>query len=114
MNSWLEHVKKYRQKHPNLSYKECLQKAKTTYKKGGTMTGGTMTGGKRGRPKKGGMLLSKMKNYQKEQVKKAMGGTMTGGKTKKRGRPKKMKGGNIFDDITKGLGAVAPFIPLLL
>ena len=33
MNSWLEHVKQFRQQHPSLSYKECLQEAKITYKK---------------------------------------------------------------------------------
>ena len=33
---WHEHVKKFRASHPNLSYKEALQQAKTTYKKGGT------------------------------------------------------------------------------
>ena len=33
---WHDHVKKFRASHPNLSYKEALQQAKTTYKKGGT------------------------------------------------------------------------------
>ena len=32
-NPWLKHVAKYRDKHPKLSYKECLQKAMKTYKK---------------------------------------------------------------------------------
>ena len=31
-NPWLSHVKKYHKKHPKLTYKECLQKAKRTYK----------------------------------------------------------------------------------
>ena len=35
-NPWLEHLKKFRASHPNLSYKEALQQAKTTYKKGET------------------------------------------------------------------------------
>ena len=33
-NPWLAHVKAYRAKHPNKSYKECLKEAKKTYKKG--------------------------------------------------------------------------------
>lgn len=32
MNPWLEHVKQYRAAHPNLSYKECLKAAKSSYK----------------------------------------------------------------------------------
>lgn len=32
-NKWLEHVKQFRKKHPNKSYKECLKMAKKTYKK---------------------------------------------------------------------------------
>ena len=32
-NPWLEHVKKFREKHPKLSYKEVLQEAKKTYTK---------------------------------------------------------------------------------
>ena len=98
MNSWLEYVAKYRKTHPNLSYKECLQKAKASYKKGGS-------------------LLGEMKKKQRMMNKKVLGGTLSGGKAKpkrKRGRPKKMKGGNIFDDIAKVAGSVAPFVPLLL
>ena len=34
-NPWREHVKKYRLDHPGVSFKECLQKAKETYKKVG-------------------------------------------------------------------------------
>jgi len=34
MNPWLEHVKKVRAKNKGLSYKEALQKAKASYKKG--------------------------------------------------------------------------------
>lgn len=33
-NPWLAHVKAYRAKHPNKSYKESLMEAKKTYKKG--------------------------------------------------------------------------------
>lgn len=36
-NAWLIHVKKYRSEHPDTPYKECLQKAKLTYKKGGAV-----------------------------------------------------------------------------
>jgi len=36
-NAWLEHVKKYRADNPDTSYKECLQKAKISYKKGGSI-----------------------------------------------------------------------------
>lgn len=100
MNSWLEHVARYRKTHPNLSYKECLQKAKASYKKGGS-------------------LFGDFKKKQLMMAKRATGGTLSGGKAKpkpkrKRGRPKKMKGGNIFDDIAKVAGSVAPFVPLLL
>jgi hypothetical protein len=38
INAWLEHVKKYRQEHPDKPYKECLQEAKKTYKKGGVIS----------------------------------------------------------------------------
>lgn len=38
MNPWLEHVKKVRAKSKNLSYKQALQKAKTSYKKGALKT----------------------------------------------------------------------------
>ena len=34
MNAWLLHVEQFRKKNPNMSYKEILQKAKLTYKKG--------------------------------------------------------------------------------
>lgn len=34
MNSWLAHLKQFRQQHPNLSYKQCMIDAKATYKKG--------------------------------------------------------------------------------
>lgn len=33
MNSWLEHVKRYREKHPGMKYSDCLKNAKSTYKK---------------------------------------------------------------------------------
>ena len=32
-NPWMKHVAKYRAKHPNMSYKQCLQNAKKSYKK---------------------------------------------------------------------------------
>jgi hypothetical protein len=32
-NPWNEHVKKFRVAHPDVSFKECLQRAKLTYKK---------------------------------------------------------------------------------
>ena len=31
MNAWLLHVEEFRKKHPNMSYKEVLQRAKSTY-----------------------------------------------------------------------------------
>lgn len=31
-NPWLEHVKKFRSENPNMSYKDVLKNAKTTYK----------------------------------------------------------------------------------
>ena len=42
MNSWLTHVKKFREKNPTKSYKEALQAAKKTYKpiKGGSVKRG--------------------------------------------------------------------------
>ena len=42
-NQWLIHVKKYREEHPDTPYKECLQKAKLTYKKGGAIKEDTHT-----------------------------------------------------------------------
>ena len=32
-NPWLEHVKQYRQAHPEISYKEALKEASKTYNK---------------------------------------------------------------------------------
>lgn len=37
-NAWLEHVKKHRAENPGMSYKECLQEARKTYKKGGVIS----------------------------------------------------------------------------
>lgn len=34
-SAWMLHVRKYREKHPKLSYKECLVNAAKTYKKKG-------------------------------------------------------------------------------
>ena len=31
-NAWMEHVKKFRAKHPKMPYKEVLQKARASYK----------------------------------------------------------------------------------
>ena len=36
-NAWLAHVKAYREKHPEVSYKDCLKEAKKTYVKGGVL-----------------------------------------------------------------------------
>ena len=36
-NAWLIHVKKHRADNPDMSYKQCLQQAKLTYKKGGAL-----------------------------------------------------------------------------
>lgn len=36
-NEWITHVQRYRSKNPQLSYRECLQNAKGTYKKGGSV-----------------------------------------------------------------------------
>ena len=33
MNSWMEHLMKCRKENPGLSLKECMKKAKETYKK---------------------------------------------------------------------------------
>lgn len=33
LKSWNAHVKAFRAKHPNLSFKECLRQAAKTYKK---------------------------------------------------------------------------------
>jgi hypothetical protein len=104
-NRWIAHVKKYQENHPGISYKEAMQMAKESYNKVEKSSG----------KKKGGMLSGGMMS----------GGMMSGGKVKrnvrkpdvkKRGRPQKMKmkGGNIFNDITQGLGAVAPFLPFLI
>ena len=37
-NPWIQHVQAYRAKHPRLSYKEAIMKAKSTYKKQGSKT----------------------------------------------------------------------------
>ena len=31
-NQWIEHVKAYQNKHPDVSWKECMVKAKSSYK----------------------------------------------------------------------------------
>ena len=31
-NAWIEHIKKFREKHPNMKYKDVLVKAKDSYK----------------------------------------------------------------------------------
>ena len=31
-NPWIKHVEEFRKKHPNMSYKDVLQKARATYK----------------------------------------------------------------------------------
>ena len=36
-NPWLKHVKQFKKRYPNLSYKECLTKASKTYKKSPSM-----------------------------------------------------------------------------
>jgi hypothetical protein len=33
MNAWMKHLMAYRKAHPNMSLKECMMKAKLTYKK---------------------------------------------------------------------------------
>jgi len=42
-STWMVHVKNYREKHPKLSYKECLINASKTYKKKKTKTTKTKT-----------------------------------------------------------------------
>ena len=32
-SAWMVHVRKYREEHPDISWKECLQQAKASYKK---------------------------------------------------------------------------------
>lgn len=46
-NPWLEHVKKVRAKNKNLSYKQVLIKAKSSYKKRGAMATKTSKKGKK-------------------------------------------------------------------
>lgn len=60
MNPWLEHVKKVRAKNKNLSYKEVLQKAKTSYKKKGALKTKTA--------KKGKVMKGKKKKMEKEMM----------------------------------------------
>jgi len=40
MNSWINHIKQFRQQNPHLSYKECLKQGKMTYKRGGSQFSG--------------------------------------------------------------------------
>lgn len=56
MNPWLQHVKKVRAKNKNLSYKEVLQKAKTSYKKKGALKTKTA---KKGKLMKGKEMMKK-------------------------------------------------------
>jgi len=56
MNPWLEHVAKVRSKNPKLSYKECLVKAKDSYKKKPVKKGAGLVGSKMKKVKKGGAL----------------------------------------------------------
>lgn len=106
VNKWIEHVKKFRAKHPKMAYKEVLQKARPSY-----------TPVKKGAKGKG-LVGGKVKKAPKKKGGSIVGGTLVGGKEKKkRGRPKKgkgLKGGNFLDDLGKIAGAAAPFIPLLL
>jgi hypothetical protein len=39
-NPWLAHVQAYRQEHPGMPYKKCLQNAAKTYRRGAGITGG--------------------------------------------------------------------------
>jgi hypothetical protein len=51
-NPWLAHVQAYRQKHPAMSYKECLKNAAKSYKPKGAShkkAGGAVTGGRKKR-----------------------------------------------------------------
>ena len=41
MNDWSTHLKAFRKAHPSLSLKECMIKAKSSYKKGGRKQGGS-------------------------------------------------------------------------
>lgn len=41
-NPWLQHVKQYRQSHPEISYKEALSEASKTYNKTTTIEGGSL------------------------------------------------------------------------
>jgi hypothetical protein len=36
-SAWIQHVKKYRAKHPGMSYKDALKGAKSSYKRGGSL-----------------------------------------------------------------------------
>lgn len=40
-NAWMEHVKKFRSKHPKMPYKEVLQKARASYKPKSASAGST-------------------------------------------------------------------------
>jgi hypothetical protein len=46
MNHWLIHVKKFREKHPKLTYKEALQQARKSYKPTKPMKGGGIFDGR--------------------------------------------------------------------
>tara|TARA_A100001015_G_scaffold314108_1_gene422848 strand:+ start:1518 stop:1973 length:456 start_codon:yes stop_codon:yes gene_type:complete len=52
MNNWMMHLKKFHKDHPELSYKECMSKAKKTYKKTGSKPGKTIKK-KRGKKTRG-------------------------------------------------------------
>ena len=40
-NSWMDHVKRFRQKHPKMPYKDVLKNARASYKPKSATAGGT-------------------------------------------------------------------------
>ena len=68
-NPWLEHVKKFRQDNPKLSYKEVLQQARKTYTKVKPVK-------KEAKPKAKKEAKAKKEPKAKKETKKAKGGSV--------------------------------------
>ena len=62
-NPWMEHVKRFRAKNPNLEYKECLKRAKKSYKATGGAKKVRKSKQKGGQLDIDGNLLAQLQTY---------------------------------------------------
>ena len=63
-NPWMEHVKRFRAKNPNLEYKECLKRAKKSYKATGGAKKVRKSKQKGGQLNIDGNLLAQLQTYE--------------------------------------------------